>query len=77
MTEKPANGVEGFFLYDPFEDRHFFRVYGEVDSATGRKSFIDYRMLAEDIKVTIQSNRLSLYETENGNCLNWATRKSQ
>ena len=75
MIEKPANGVRGFFLYDPFEDQHFFRVYGEVDPKTGRKSFTDYKVLAEDIEVTIESTGLSLYETENGNCLNWGIRR--
>ena len=35
MTEKPAKGMTGFLLYNPFADRHFFRVYGEVDPVTG------------------------------------------
>jgi hypothetical protein len=64
MTEKPAENVRGFFLYNPFDNRHFFRVYGEVDPATGHKSFTDYKVRAEDIEVTIHAGGLSLYESE-------------
>lgn len=78
MNEKNAKGVRGFFLYNPFDDRHFFRVYGEVDPATGHKSYTDYKVCAEDIEVTIESNRLALYESEeiddDTNRLDWSSR---
>ena len=78
MTEKPANKVRGFLLYDHLEDRHFFRVYGEVDPATGRKSFTDYNLSAEDIEVTIEATTLSLYECDleddKANRLSWSSK---
>lgn len=65
MNEKPAKGVRGFLLYNPSTDRHFLRVYGDIDPATGRNSFTDYKLSAEDIQITIESHDLSLYdETE-------------
>lgn len=64
MIEKSAENVRGFFLYNPFDKRHFFRVYGDVDPETGRKSFTDYKVRAEDIEVTIHAGGLSLYESE-------------
>lgn len=75
MTEKPANKVRGFFLYSPFdEDQFFFRVYGEADPATGRKTFTDYKVCAEDVEVTIESGALSFYEIEHGeNRLDWSS----
>lgn len=73
--EKPANKVRGFFLYNPITKRHFFRVYGEVDPKTGRKSFTDYRVSAEDIEVTIEATGLSLYEVEGDkNKLDWSSK---
>jgi len=72
-TEKPAEGIRGFFLYSPSLDRNFFRVYGEVDPATGRKSFTDYTVCAEDIEVTLEASGLSLYEGDK-NRLDWSSR---
>ena len=77
MTEKPAKDVRGFLLYNPFTKKHFFRVYGEVDIATGHKTFIDYKVCAEDIEVTIHEGGLSLYEDEDryaNNRLDWSSR---
>jgi hypothetical protein len=75
MIEKPAEGVKGFFLYNPFEKQPFFRVYGELNPITGRKSFTDYKICAEDIEVTIETNLVSLYEGENDeNKLDWSSR---
>ena len=64
MIEKPAKDVQGFLLYDFDEDKHFFRVYGEIDPKTGRKSFKDYDLCAEDIQITITSNVASLFDSE-------------
>lgn len=56
--EIPAEGVSGFLLYDPFENRHFFRVYNPTD----KTKFEDYRLSAEDIEITIIDTHLSLYK---------------
>lgn len=75
MKETPAEKVRGFFLYNPFTKRHFFRVYGETDPVTGRKSFTDYKVCAEDIEVTIEAGGLSLYEgDEEKNRLDWSSK---
>ena len=68
--EKPAEGVTGHFLYDHGKDKFFFRVYEED------KSFTDYELHADDIKVTIVSRNLSLCKFAKKNLLGWATRKS-
>ena len=72
MEKKSAKGVQGFLLYDPLKDEHFFRVYGEVDLKTGRKEFTDYNVCAEDIKITIESDDLSLYKSDGDNRLSWS-----
>jgi len=78
MTEKPANKVRGFLLYNPITERHFFRIYGEADPKTGRKPFTDYKVCAEDIELTIEATGLALYEVENGdeekNRLDWSSK---
>jgi hypothetical protein len=78
MIEKPAKDITGFLLYDPFTEKHWFRVYGELDPVTGRKTYKDYELWAEDIKVTINAGGLSLYEDREGkrgikNCLDWSS----
>ncbi len=76
MNEKSAKNVTGFLLYNPYEEKHFFRVYGEKNPETGRKEYTDYRLSAEDIEVTIKSDDLSLYESEDDekNRLDWMSR---
>ncbi len=76
MIEKPAKGIRGCLLYNMFDDRHFFRVYGETDPATGRKAFTDYRVAAEDIGVLILDGGLSFYEDSDDpdkNRLSWSS----
>ncbi len=68
MIEKPAKNVRGFFLYNPFTKKHFFRVYDEKD----KRKFTDYKVCAEDIEVTIHAGGLSLYEGES-NRLDWSS----
>jgi hypothetical protein len=72
MIEKSAKGVRGFLLYDPSTGLRFFRVYGEKDQ-TGRKSYTDYSLCAEDIEVTVEAKNLSLYEGEEKNRLGWSS----
>lgn len=67
-VEKSASGVHGFLLYCPFINKHIFRVYRED------KTFIDYKLCAEDIKVTLESKGLSLYEDEGENRLDWSSK---
>jgi hypothetical protein len=72
MKEQPAKGVKGFFLYNPFTKRHWFRVYDETD----RSKYKDYRVAAEEIEVEIICDSTSLYEAEDGegNKLDWNSR---
>jgi len=75
MTEKPAEGVQGFLLYNPFTDRHWFRVYhDEPDPDTGRKRYTDYELHAEDIKVQILAGGLSLFHDGTKGKLDWSSR---
>jgi hypothetical protein len=62
MSKKPAKGVRGFLLHNPITDRCWFRVYDEAD----RTKFTDYRLAAEDIKVTVESGGLVLIDDEAG-----------
>jgi MoaA/NifB/PqqE/SkfB family radical SAM enzyme len=72
--ERPAENVRGFLLYSPLSKKHFFRIYGPVDPETGRKTFTDYRLNAEDIEVTIHAGGLSLYENPDGeHRLDWSS----
>jgi hypothetical protein len=61
MTEKSADGVTGFLLYSPFDQRLFFRVYH------GPKQYTDYKIAADDIEVTLVDPHLSLYEDGSDN----------
>lgn len=70
MKEKNAEGVEGFFLYHPFKKDYFFRVYDEED----KTKYIDYKILAEEVKVKVIGNYLSLHEDESGNRLDYASK---
>jgi len=73
MTEKPAEGVRGFFLYSPVTKQHFFRVYDNSDPT--KDTFTDYKVCAEDIEVTLECSSLSLYEgDEDKNRLDWSSR---
>jgi hypothetical protein len=76
MIEKPAKDVRGFLLYNPITEKHWFRVYGEIDPITNRKTHTDYSLCAEDIEITINAGGLSLYEGEDefdfGNRLDWS-----
>lgn len=73
MTEKPAKDVKGFLLYNPITEKYWFRVYGEIDPVTKRKTYTDYALWAEDIEVTINASGLSLYEDDK-NRLDWSSK---
>jgi len=70
MTEQPAKGVKGFFLYNPFTERHFFRVY----DPDNKRQYKDYVVSAEDIEVEILAGGLSLYHDGKSGRLDWASR---
>lgn len=58
VNETRANGVTGFLLYDPFEKRHFFRVYKGDD----KSQFTDYKICADDVEVILVDNFVALYD---------------
>jgi hypothetical protein len=72
MTETPAKGVRGFLLYNPFSERHFFRIYDPND----KSKFKDYRLAAEDVEIEILSGQVALYDYKDGEKgrLDWDSR---
>lgn len=71
MTETPARGVRGFFLYNPITHKHWFRVYDPVD----RRKYRDYEFQIEDLEVEILAHGAALYydeETRRGS-LTWSS----
>ncbi len=56
MTEKSALNQTGVLIYSPLEKKYYFRVYQED------KTFTDYNLCAEDIKITITDKHLTLYQ---------------
>ena len=73
MSERPAQGIRGFLLYDVIRQQYFFRVQGK-SSETERKSYKDYEISAEDIEIEIQSDDISIYESEDSNRLDWSSK---
>ena len=69
--EKPVES--GYFLYDVFKKKYWFRVYGEPKRCPPKKHFKDYEVCC-DMEVKIESNNLSFFEDEKGNRLSWASR---
>lgn len=67
MIEKSAEGVRGTILFVGMQDsKPVFRVYGEPDPNTGRRSHTDYAIRAEDLRVEVTSGYYQLYEPEPG-----------
>lgn len=70
-TEEDAKGKTGFLLYNPFTEKHFFRIY----HPTNKRIYTDYRLSAEDIEVTILAGSLSLYKNKEGDSwLGWSSK---
>lgn len=68
--KKSALDQVGHLLFSPHPyPHHFFRVYSE-----DKKSFVDYNLSAEDIKVKIVDKWVALEESEDGNRLTWSDR---
>lgn len=59
---KLAKGVRGFLLYNPYTEKHFFRVYESED----KKTFTDYDLAAEDIEVELTCDYNCLVKYEDG-----------
>lgn len=60
--EKKAKGVRGYLLYDPIDQKHFFRIYNKKDPT----KFQDYKITAEDIEIKLLSNFNALIELNTG-----------
>lgn len=71
IDEQPAFGVVGFLLYMPHLDKHIFRIY----SGEGKdRTFQDYDLACEDVKVQILSGGTSLYRMSQGRGrLDWSS----
>jgi hypothetical protein len=74
MSERSAQGIRGFLLYDVIRQQYFFRVYGKRDSESVGKYYKDYEISAEDIEIEIQSDDISIYESEDSNRLDWSSK---
>ena len=55
-TESPAKGRKGFILYNPFDEKHFFRIYDPEN----KRKFTDYEV-CEEVEVQVLGD-LSLFE---------------
>lgn len=58
---KPAKGVKGCLLWNPFTDKHFFRVYSD------NHEYKDYALSAEDISIEIQDDSIVLRDSDSDN----------
>lgn len=69
--ETPAKGVKGSLLWNPWTERHFFRVYDKKN-----KTYTDYAIRVEDLEMEIQSNIVSIYAgtTLRPACIDWSTK---
>ncbi len=60
MRETSANGVKGILCRTISPEKFFFRVY------QGDGNFDDYRILHDDLSITIDDELASFYEDKNG-----------
>ena len=60
--ENKAKGVRGYLLYNPIDQKYFFRVYNKKDAT----KFKDYKITAEDIEIKLLSNFNALIEFDTG-----------
>ncbi len=68
--EKPAIGITGFFCYNIFEKKYFFRVYDSQD----KTKFEDYSVNSEEFEVQITDNYISLYDGITKNKIDWSSK---
>jgi hypothetical protein len=69
MTEQPAEGVQGFLLYDPRTKKHFFRVYEQ-----NKQSYQDYELCIEDLRITINAKSASLFKDNVKSFVGWSSK---
>ena len=65
--EKSAKDKTGFLLWSPVGQRHFFRIYDD-------ENFKDYELFAEEIKIKLVGEWVSLYESEEKNKLDFSSK---
>jgi hypothetical protein len=68
IKEKSANGTKGFLMWSPKAQDFVFRVYNKD------KTFTDYRILCEELELTINSDYYSLFSTENRNYIDFSNK---
>jgi hypothetical protein len=68
INEKNANGTKGFLMWSPKAQDFVFRVYNKD------KTFTDYRILCEELELTINSDYYSLFSTENRDYIDFSTK---
>lgn len=66
MNIKPAKGKKGFIL--EINDKFVFRIYH------GNGKFTDYEIRANDFEVEIVDDFTELYESEDGNRIDYSRR---
>lgn len=70
INEKNASGTKGFLMWNTKAQDFVFRVYNKD------KSFSDYRILCEELELTINSDHYSLFSTDNRNYIDFSTNQS-
>jgi len=71
INEKNANGTKGFLMWSPQAKDFVFRVYHKD------KTFTDYRILCEELELTINSDHYSLYSTDNRKYIDFSTKTTK
>jgi hypothetical protein len=71
INEKNANGTKGFLMWSPKAQDFVFRVYNRD------KTFTDYRILCEELELTINSDHYSLFSTENRKYIDFSTKSKR
>jgi hypothetical protein len=68
IKENNANGTKGFLMWSPNAQDFIFRVYNKDKTVT------DYRILCEELELTINSDYYSLFSTENRKYIDFSTK---
>lgn len=66
MLHRSALGVRGHLIDVRNDGRFVFRVYGDPDPVTGRKSITDYDLRVMDLNVEITSGYYALFDPAPG-----------
>jgi hypothetical protein len=71
INEKNANGTKGFLMWSPKAQDFVFRVYNRD------KTFTDYRILCEELELTIAGDHYGLFSTENRKYIDFSTKTTK